>query len=318
MHSNSRYKKVKLIYNPKSGQGNTPIPFFNRFLGIKHRHVDLSKRPKECIQKIQDYLNQFNIFPEVIQTTHPKHGIEIAKECVKDTYDLVIVAGGDGSINEVINGLVNSSVALGVIPLGTVNIYAIQTKIPLEIKAACQVIATGLPTKIDLGKLNDHYFVCMAGIGFDANVIKKADSWLKKYISVLAYVLIGIRETFTYKFPPIHIQIDHQKKSIQAVQVIVSNSNYYGGELVIAKNAKMSDGLLDACIIKKLTLKRAIISLLQMKQNQLETSDYIDQIQCKTIRILNRGKHPMHIDAEYIGQSPATIKVMINALTIIK
>lgn len=226
------YKKAKIIYNPKSGQGMQLSPVLKDLLGIKHKKYEVCAKHEDYIKKTQEYLLLYGIKADITPTKVAGHATELAQACVADGYDLVIAAGGDGTINEVINGLAYSNVTLGVIPLGTANVFGIEMKLPIEIRAACQVIASGYKRTIDLGKANGRYFVCMAGIGFDAHVLRKADSKLKKIYGALAYGIVGVAQLFTYRFRQIVIKIDDQPIVRKGYFVVVGNGKYYGGEVL--------------------------------------------------------------------------------------
>ena len=238
--------------------------------------------------------------------------------CELEDTSLVIVVGGDGTINEVVNGMANTSTQLGVIPFGTANVFGLAFNIPMNIEDACLKIIHGQRRTIDLGRINGTYFACMAGVGFDAFVIQKADKKLKKMMGALSYVLIAFWEILRYQFYPILFTVDNSLTPRKGYFLIISNTKYYGGDLVVAPNASPNDGKLDACIFTGRGLLRTIWYGVQMKLGRINQTKDVEVIQCNSIRIRRFGEHSIHADAEYIGQSPAKITIAKQALTIVQ
>jgi diacylglycerol kinase (ATP) len=310
------YKKAKIIYNPKAGQGKQLSPIFKNLLGIKHRKYEVLKTQSDYIDKIQEYLRSYGINAEISPTKEAGHATQLAKECVSDGYDLIVAAGGDGTINEIINGIAGTNVTLGVIPLGTANVFGIEMKLPVEIKAACQVIASGNIQTIDLGKANNRYFVCMAGVGFDAHVLKEADSKLKKIYGALAYGFVGFTQVFTYKFRQIVIKIDDQPVHRKGYFVVIGNGKYYGGDMMFTSKADLTDGYLDVCIFKYRNLFSILNYLFGFHHGNIDKHLDVEYFQCKKVFILKNGKHPVHVDAEYLCEAPVEIEVCPASLKV--
>jgi len=310
------YKKARMIFNPKSGEGMQLAPFFKDILGIKRRKFEICESKYAYIDKIQEYLRKYGISADVVATQSAGHATEIAQDAVRGAYDLVIAVGGDGTINEVINGLVGSDVTLGVIPLGTANVFGIEMKLPIEIEAACQVIASGKIIKIDLGKSNDRYFACMAGIGYDAHVLREADSELKKIYGALAYLIVGLSHILTYRFRQIILKIDDQPIARRGYFVVIGNGKYYGGDMMFASKADLTDGYLDVCIFKHKNILSIFNYLFGFHKGNIDRHLDIEYFQCKRIDVLNKGRHPVHVDAEYLCRTPVTFQVCPGALKV--
>lgn len=312
-----QYKKVKLIYNPNAGRGKQMSPFFKKMLGIKYRKFEVYQDREQYFIKIKKYLSNYGIEIETQQTQSQGHATQIAKDCVEQGYDLVIAAGGDGTVNEVVNGLANSEVVLGVIPMGTANVFSIEIDLPMEIKALCQVIAQGNIKKIDLGKVNDRYFICMAGVGFDAYVLKKSDSKWKKIYGALAYIFIGIWNLCTYKFKKIIITIDDQPISRKGYFLVVGNGKCYGGDMSFTSQASLDDGYLDICIFRYKNIPAIFNYLLGINRGKIDKHVIVDYFKCKEVIIHKNGNHPIHVDAEYLCDAPAQITVCPASLNVV-
>ncbi|MBP9854141.1 MAG: YegS/Rv2252/BmrU family lipid kinase [Candidatus Omnitrophica bacterium] len=311
------FKKVMIIYNDKAGQGLALSPFLKNLLGIKYRKFELHPSNEECINQAKKYLVSYGIDTDVSATKAKGHATELAKKCVQEGYDLVIAAGGDGTINEVINGLAYSNTALGVIPLGTANVFGIEMKLPVEIKAACQIIASGNIRTIDLGQANGRYFVCMSGIGFDAHVLRKADSKLKKAYGALAYLIVGISQLFTYPFRRIIIQIDDQPIRRKGYFIVIGNGRYYGGDMMFASKADLTDGYLDVCIFKYRDLFSVFNYLFGSNRGKVDKHLAVEYFQCKKAVVFGKGKHPVHVDAEYLCKTPVEFDICPLSLKVV-
>ena len=176
----------------------------------------------------------------------------LAARAVSDGYRVIVAAGGDGTINEVVNGIGTSGSALGVLPLGTVNVFAQELGIPRQLEAAWALIQHGRPRTIDLARAESHgavrYFIQLAGVGFDARAVRTASWELKKKIGPLSYVWAGLK---TLSVPHARIEVSaNGNGSAAGVAVLIGNGRYYGGRFTLFPKARMDDGLLDVCVFE--------------------------------------------------------------------
>lgn len=312
----SSYKRGVLIFNPNSGSGMQMSTIFQQIIGVKKRRFDDGSDRQDLMRHAQKYLYSLGVDVKLCPTKHAGHATEIARQAVEEEYDLIIAAGGDGTINEVINGMAKSSAVLGVIPMGTANVFAIELNLPIEIEAACEVIASGGVTTIDLGIAGDRYFSCMAGTGFDAHVIKEADSKLKWVLGALSYPLVAVRDFIFYPFKKITIRLDDQPIPRKGYWVVVNNGKYYGGKLPLATFANMSDGYLDVTIFKYRGVGPALIYLLGIWHNKMDRLMSVEQFQCRRV-VIEKGRNTsVHVDAEYLCEAPIEISVVPQALKV--
>lgn len=310
------YKKAKIIYNPKAGQGMPMSPVLQDLLGIRRRKFEVYSSREGYLEKIQEYFSKYKINFDVTATEYKAHATEIARKCTEEGYDLVVAVGGDGTINEVINGLVGSDVTFGVIPLGTANVFGSEMKIPIEIEAACQAIASGNTRTIDLGKANDRYFACMAGVGFDAHVLRQADTKLKKIFGGLAYIIVGITQLFTYRFRQIVIKVDDQPIRRKGYIAVIGNGKYYAGEMMFASKADLCDGYLDLCIFRHTNPISVFNYLFGFSRGNIDKHLDVEYFQCKKMTVFKKGNHAVHVDAEFLKETPVEIKVCPKALRV--
>ncbi len=308
--------KIKLIFNPRSGSGLILPLFSNLLFPDKKKRLFKITRPGEHLRKILKQLQVHGIDPEPATIMSPAAATAMARYCARENYALVIVAGGDGTINAVANGLAGSQTAMGVIPTGTANIFGLQMKIPADLPGACQRIAQGRQITIDLGKVDNRYFTCWTGVGFDAFVIKQTDWKLKKIIGALAYLVAGVASLFVYPFRHVHFRIDGQAPIQRGYLLIIGNIKYYGGNTVLLPHANMQDGLLDVCVFKKRGFFSFLAYFWGLRLGALGKFLDVEYSQCRKIEVLDRKQH-VQIDGDYFGRMPLKIKVVARALKVV-
>jgi YegS/Rv2252/BmrU family lipid kinase len=217
--------EVSLIVNPVSGNGKSL-----RFLPV-------------VLKQLMKSHTQFCVY----QTKKQGDAIKLARGLSRKS-KLIIVIGGDGTINEVINGAAKSRVKMGIIPAGTENVLAQEFKIPFNPVEATKIILKGKTKVIDLGKAKNRYFVLMSGVGFDAHVAAVVRPQLKRLLGSKAYYLTTLEEIFKYKHTKIYI--DDGKNKTEGYFVIVGNAKSYGARIELTPKADMCDGYLDVCLFK--------------------------------------------------------------------
>jgi len=312
-----RFKNANVIINPISGRGKNKFSLIDLFLGINSER-NHSMSSEDVANFVSSYLKENDINSKSCFTEGPGHAITLAKDAVAESVDLVVVIGGDGTINEVINGLATTNIPLGIIPMGTANVFSLEFNIPSNIEEACKKIVNGNCQKIDLGRVGKRYFGCMAGVGFDAFVIKKTDRVLKRVLGALSYILVAIKEFISYRFRPIILKIDDESKSRKGYFVIVGNTKYYGGQFFATPQADPLDGYLDVCIFRYKNIVSALVYIFNMKFGKIMSNLSTDYFKAKKISISKKGKHSIHVDGEYLCEAPVDIAIEPNALWIVK
>jgi diacylglycerol kinase (ATP) len=308
----SKLKKIKLIFNPQSGSGATPAwPSDARTLTQTK-----SESPQFYVRQILRALRAQGLDAEVLMALSPSAATAAARRCAKNRYDLVIAVGGDGTINAVVNGLAGSQTALGVIPAGTVNLFSLQMNIPLDLDEACRRLARGRQITIDLGRVAQRYFTCVAGVGFDAFVIKTTDWRLKRLTGAFAYLVSGIAAFFLYPFRQVWVRIDGQPEPRRGYLVIAGNVKYYGGNMVLLPRADLQDGKLDVCVFKRRNFFSFLGYLWGWQHGALDKFLDVEYLQCRRVTVLNRRQH-LQLDGEYLGHLPVDIEVVPQALRVV-
>jgi YegS/Rv2252/BmrU family lipid kinase len=233
---------------------------------------------------------------------------------------LVIAAGGDGTVNEVVNGL-SKDATLGILPLGTANVLARELGLPLKPEDACERILTGTGSRMDVGVATDEEgkerrFTCMAGIGFDASVVREVTPRFKRYLRSLAFPLVALKVYFRGDLPKLHLVNGDTTHVAQLA--IVANGHYYGGDFKVAKDASLTSGKLEVVLIEKVgRILRADIlaSVLAKKPLDRDAKSFPAQ----EIRAESPDKRvPVQIDGEPWGRLPMSFRIESAAIRVIR
>ncbi len=232
--------------------------------------------------------------------------------------DLIIVAGGDGTFNEVINGLLSSGeeIPLAFLPLGTTNVLAKELGIPQEIKSAVKLALTGTPRKISLGRINKRFFSLMAGIGFDGEAVFGVKNNLIKRISGKgAYILSGIKTFIRYN-PPV-IKVRTSRGEFEGYTAVIGKASCYGGYFQVTPEAKLTEPLLDLCLFKgsaRSDLIRYISGVIMKRHLNFKDVMYG---KFSELKVTSTDMVHIQIDGDYFGTLPAEIDVVPDAVSLI-
>lgn len=285
--------RIKVIANPTSGRGG-----------------------KDTIHQVQAYLRLRGAKVDLFETSKRGDALQAAREARNEDVDIVVGAGGDGTINEIVNGLAGSDIPLGIIPLGTVNVFALETGIPMDPARACDLILGGSPKKVNLGRVNDRYFLLMGGVGFDAYVVYGLDIRLKRLSGRLSYILTAIGRGLTYQSSPLEIELDNGQK-VNGYGAVVGNMKYYGGTMSITPFADMERNDLDVCIFKSKGFGNILRYTWGIIQKRHLTYPDVEYHTVKNLKIKSKGKTYIQADGDVVGQLPAKFSIAEEGITVI-
>lgn len=265
-------------------------------------------------------LGELGIETDLLLTAAPGEARTMAARAPALGYDLVVVAGGDGTVNEVVNGLAGTQTALGLVPLGTGNVLGSYLGLPPgDVAAACRGIAEGLVRSIDLGRVNGRYFVTMAGIGLDAQVAADTDSRWKSWLGKLAFVgqfmdtLVSLR--------PWHcsLAVDGEKLEDDLWGAFVCNTAQYAWRVRLVPEAREDDGMLDVVIIHKCRRNE-----LQLCANAVffagepaHKQPHMRVLQGREVRLEATPPAPWQVDGEVAGKTPIVCDVAPGVLQLV-
>ncbi|TDQ34168.1 diacylglycerol kinase [Aureibacillus halotolerans] len=277
-------KRARLIYNPTSGREL-----------IKRELPDILARLEALGYEASSHA-----------TSGEGDAIEAAKIAVERRYDLVIAGGGDGTINEVINGIAEQDwrPKIGLIPMGTTNDFARALRIPRSVDKALQIIEAGHTIPLDIGKVNGIYFVNIAGGGKLTELTYEVPSKLKTMLGQLAYYLKGMEMLPSIKPTDVRIEYDGRLFEGEVMLFLVSLTNSVGGFEKLAPDALLNDGMFELIILKKTNLAEFIrIATLALRGEHIKDRHVI---YAKASRIKVSTSEPMqlNLDGEYGGDLP--------------
>ena len=254
---------------------------------------------------------------EVTQTEHAGAGIELARDAVARGVDVIAVNGGDGSLNEVINGVAGSNAAVGVIPGGTANVWAGETQISLDPVQAMRDVVEGDRRRIDLGRAGGRYFLLMAGAGFDAQVMPRVTPQLKKRLGAAAYVLGGVRTVFGAKHVSARIRIDGgATQELPLYWMIAGNTRSYGGLVDIMSWGVADDGMLDVGVMRRGGPMQVLFAGARLFTRRHRGSPNIDFMRVRSFEIETPGI-PVQLDGDPAGETPMTFECVPAVATMI-
>jgi len=246
----------------------------------------------------------------------------LASEAVREKPYAIIAAGGDGTINEVINGMVNSDVPLAILPLGTTNVLAKELGIPEHINGAMEAAVSRMPRKVFLGRIElnpdtdspySRYFCLMAGIGFDGKTVHDISAAVKKKSGKAAYIFSGIKNLLDYSPNQLFYNIDG--KEYAGFSSITGKASKYGGNFKITPDADLLNPFLYTCIFKGNKRSDLLRYVLKVMTGRLFDERDIVYLKSTSLEVI--GTAHVQIDGDYLGLTPANITVEKDALQII-
>jgi diacylglycerol kinase (ATP) len=289
------YGEAVIIGNPNSGRAGS----------------------KGYLERCAKILRSGGLDVKVMNTERPDHATELASSAGNR---LVVAVGGDGTINEVINGL-DKNATLGILPLGTANVLAREIGLPLDVERACERILNGERTRIDIGVATnqdgaERRFACMAGVGFDAHVVRAVTPRLKHYLRGLAFPVMAFKVLFAKEFPP--VLVVHGDSTYVTRFAIIANGHYYGGDFRVTRPGLLTNGELEAILVERVSvLLRPDIFARIMARRPLDRS--MKSFTAKELSARAPDAYvPVQLDGEVWGSLPMSFRVEPGALQLLR
>lgn len=251
---------------------------------------------------------------ELTPTQYAGHAVELAREAAAQHYTVVAAAGGDGTVNEVVNGIAHTRTSLAVLPLGTGNVWVRELKLPLNPQIAADNLSLGHTVNLDLGMAGDRYFLLMAGIGFDAAVTRAVHPEAKRKLGLLAYIVQAVLTARDVRGTRCRINLDGRVVKGRVLMVVISNSRLYGGFLQITHHATLTDGLLDVAVIKGEDVRSAPLHILSIVLRRYNLNPDMDYYRAREVTITSGEPLEVQVDGDPIGTTPMTFRVAPHAL----
>ncbi|MFA4964250.1 MAG: diacylglycerol kinase family protein [Thermoleophilia bacterium] len=289
-------RRLMAIHNPRSGGGGFKRDVPLMIAALRAMGYEVDERHTEAVGG----------------------GTDLARAAVKEGFDLVCAIGGDGTVNETINGLAGSDLPLAIVPTGTVNVLAMELGIPLDPPDAVRLLEAGTVSWIDLGRANERYFGLMAGVGMDAAVVASLNPVLKKALKEAAFAVQGVASYLTRDEP--RFRVTCEDRVVEGYFAVFGNSSNYGGAFGITPLADMRDGLLDVCVLTdKSFLSTAwywTAALLNAHIRHPKVEYF--RTEYAEVAVVDGDKEVLvQTDGEVAGKLPLTCRVVPRALRVV-
>ncbi len=286
-------KRYTIIVNEKAGQG----------------------RARKLAKKVAGILRESKKDIKVLKTEKSQDA-KVFTSKAKGTSDIIIVADGDGTIFEAINGMAPDFIPLGIIPGGTANVLAKELSLPRRAKSLTKMIIEGSFRNIDLGLINEKYFALMAGIGFDAKVISEVKPVMKQIFRKLAYPATGIKILLTYRNQEMDITLNNSIRK-KAYFAVVSNASGYGGPFSLSAEADLTDGILDVSLFERGRVRDFVKYTLAVLTGRHPKLKDVKLLRAKKVEVDYKTELLVQADGEVIDKTPVKIEVKNKVLPVI-
>jgi YegS/Rv2252/BmrU family lipid kinase len=278
------------------------------------------------LERVVHYLSERGWHVTMRATRKPGDATELARAAVAARCKAVLVAGGDGTIHEAVNGLVGSDTAMGVLPVGTGNVWAKQIGMPTmsltqpdRLLAAARMLVDGEVHWVDVGRADGRYFLICAGVGIDSTVAAQMEPRTRtaKQLGALAYLSAGVWIVRDFSGVRSTIVIDERTVRTKIVLVVVSNIRLYGGLVQMTPEARADDGLLDVRVFKGLGPAWVFRHVAGVFTHRHLRDPMVSHYQGRRVTIYTAEPFPLQLDGEPVGMTPVTLEVVPRALRVL-
>jgi YegS/Rv2252/BmrU family lipid kinase len=286
-------ERASIIYNPAS------------------RTAPAVERLREAAAAVRDQGWLVDVRP----TAAAGEASSLARDAAAAGSRLVIAAGGDGTLNEVLNGVVGTDAAVSVIRGGMGNVFAKEIGVPRSPDAALKALVAGEDHRFDLGIAGDRYFLLMCGVGFDATIVRGVPTRPKRLLGSTSYALWGAAGLIGYQSRPVSLRLDHVSRDVDLYWLLIGNTRSYGGVINIASQALADDGYLDAYVYAGRGLSWAVRTGLWIALRRSDRARGVSFQRVREIEVLTAGV-PVQADGEYFGETPMRFSIAPRALNV--
>ena len=293
-----RMKNIAFIINPVSGS----------------RETQNAKRklPKLIMQT----LDAEQWLPNIAFTEYAGHATELAYQYARMGFDAVVAVGGDGTVNEVVRGLKDTSTAMGILPMGSGNGFARHLNIPIKPQKAIEMLNHSEPISVDYGLANGRLFVSTCGTGFDAVIADHFAGSNKRGFAT--YFQNILRDVFSYTPQTYHLVGDGLDVTHKAFLITFANANQWGYEALIAPKASVQDGKMDIMLMSSHAILGSASLALRLFAGSIDDSHFMDTIRAKEVTLEREEATPFHIDGEPVEmEKDIHIKIVADGLRVL-
>lgn len=295
-------EKTVLIYNPNAGRGG-------------------ARRVRD-VARFCSHLEERGLSVEALSTRAPNDATELVRKAIREGAKRIVVSGGDGTINEALQGLIGSQVPLGIWASGTANVLARELKLPFGVKQAAEVVARGATQRIYAGcatmeeTAERRYFILMAGIGLDASIVRQVRPRLKRRIGKGAFWFSGLSHLASWK--PVPFEVEVGGETFPATFAAIGKSSRYGGDLAITPRARLDKPEFEVCLINSRSRLRYLQLLSLAMRGGVSENGRTAIRYLRTTRARATGHTFVQVDGELIGQLPMTFEIVPSPINIIR
>jgi diacylglycerol kinase (ATP) len=278
-------------------------------------HNPTSGRRRGSLREVIAHLEEMGCRVTVHQTTCRGDAQAVASRATKDQYDRIAVAGGDGTVNEVLNGLTPDSPPVGLIPMGTANVLAAEIGLSPRSDEIARTIALGEPRPVSLGNVDGRKFVLMTGVGFDAFVVAAVSPRLKRILGKGAYVHASLSQFLRGRLPHFELHVDGVR--YDAASMVIANARFYGGRFVCAPDARLDSPVLHVCLFERAGRFYVAAYALALLLGILHRMPGYHVVSAKHIEIRRPDGAAIQSDGDFVGLTPAQVTVIPRAAWLI-
>ena len=282
------------VHNPNTGR---------RILVI--RNPAAGRRHGDRFERVLDRLCDMGCMVTVCDTTARGDAEAFARSASADLYDVLAVAGGDGTVNEAINGLKDFRLSVAVIPMGTANVLAQEIGLSGDPGDVARVIARGEPLKVKLGRANERRFIQMAGIGFDAQVVAGVNPAIKRHLGKLAYVAETFSQLSKFEFPRYRLTVDGQP--VEAASAVIANGRFYGGRFTCAPEARLDAESFQVCLFRNSGKWHTLRYAWGLVTGRLRHFRDVAVLAANEVTVDGPAGDPVQGDGDIVGALPLTL-----------
>jgi diacylglycerol kinase (ATP) len=233
----------------------------------------------------------------------------------RDRVDRVVVGGGDGTLNAVLDGLIETRLPLGILPLGTANDLARTLELPSDLAEAAAVVAAGRTRQIDVGCVNGKHFFNVASLGLSTQVARELTRETKRRWGVLGYPIALWRAVHKRRSFRADIRCDQERRRLHSIQIWIGNGRHFGGGMTIAANARIDDGKLDLVSLAPRSFWQLIVSSARLRWG-FRHDERLRHWRGTEIEIRTHRRMPINTDGEVTTQTPAQVRIVPKAISV--
>ncbi len=298
-------QRIVVVLNPAAGRGQ----------GARRR-AELERKLAATASQTRG--NQADCAEwRIVTTTAPGTAGALAAEAAAQGADVVAAAGGDGTLGEVVNGLVGTGARLGLLPLGTGNDFARCLGIGTDLDLAVRTLFSGVPQPVDLGRAQDRWFINVAWCGFDAVVAERVNRGFRRLHGTAAYIAAVFQTLLTFRPAAMRLTLDGETRQERAMLCTIANSQSYGGGMRIAPDARIDDGLFDVCLLRETGRLEFLRAFPRVFRGTHVTHPKVMMLRARHIAIESDPPLPILIDGDVVGTTPVEFTLSPRAIEVL-